>query len=86
MARVEGTVVSSRATDVFDALIIGGGTSGGVVAKHLSEAGMKVAVLEQGEWPDRDDLPGEKVEYEFLAAMKWWPNPRARFLSARRAA
>ena len=70
--------MSNRATDVFDALIIGGGTSGGVVAKHLSEAGMKVVVLEQGEWPDRDDLPGEKVEYEFLAAMKWWPNPNVR--------
>ena len=63
---------------MFDALIIGGGTSGGVVAKHLTEAGMKVVVLEQGEWPDRDDLPGEKVEYEFLAAMKWWPNPNVR--------
>lgn len=32
----------------FDALIVGSGASGGWVAKHLTEAGLRVAVLEAG--------------------------------------
>ena len=31
-------------------LIIGAGASGAVVAKHLSENGFGVVVLEQGDW------------------------------------
>ena len=67
-----------KKTDVVDALIVGGGTSGGVVAKHLAEAGLKVVVLEQGDWPDRNALPGEKVEFELIGGKQWWPNPNVR--------
>ena len=35
-----------------DALLIGAGPTGAVTAKRLVEAGMRVVVLEQGDWPD----------------------------------
>lgn len=65
-------------TDIADVLIIGGGTSGGVVARHLAEAGMKVVVLEQGDWLNRDQLPGEKPEFELLGDKQWHPSPNIR--------
>ena len=36
------------AGEVFDAVIVGSGATGGWVAKHLTEAGLRVAVLEAG--------------------------------------
>ncbi|HEY2945497.1 MAG TPA: GMC family oxidoreductase [Vicinamibacteria bacterium] len=36
------------APDVFDAIVVGSGATGGWVAKHLTEAGLRVAVLEAG--------------------------------------
>ncbi len=35
-----------------DVLIIGAGPTGPVAAKRFVEAGMRVVVLEQGDWPD----------------------------------
>ena len=37
-----------------DACVIGSGAGGAVVAKELAEGGMRVAVLEEGEWWDTD--------------------------------
>jgi len=34
----------------FDAVIVGSGAGGAAMAWRLSQAGMKVAVLEQGDW------------------------------------
>lgn len=34
----------------FDAVIVGSGASGGWVAKQLTEAGLRVAVLEAAMW------------------------------------
>ena len=66
------------AEEVADVLIIGAGASGSVAAKHLSEKGFRVVILEQGDWISASDLPGDKPEYELLGSRKWSPNPNDR--------
>jgi choline dehydrogenase-like flavoprotein len=47
-----------------NALVIGAGAGGGVVAKELSEAGMSVVLFERGGWPagyDNDELRSQRT-------------------------
>jgi choline dehydrogenase-like flavoprotein len=49
-----------------NAVIVGAGAGGGVVAKELSEAGLRVVLLERGPWPsfeehDHDELISQRV-------------------------
>ena len=37
-----------------NAVVVGAGAGGGVVAKELSEAGLSVVLLERGDWPHYD--------------------------------
>ncbi len=39
----------------LNAVVVGAGAGGGVVAKELSEAGLSVALLERGGWPDFEE-------------------------------
>jgi choline dehydrogenase-like flavoprotein len=64
--------------DVADVLIVGGGTSGGVAAKHLAMQGLSVVVLEQGHWTNPSDMPGDKPEYELVGGKQWNPDPNVR--------
>ena len=71
------------ATDPADVLIVGAGASGGVVALRLAQAGFKVVCLEQGEWLDRKDYPGDKLDWELqgpqgLGDEPEHPRPRVR--------
>ena len=50
-----------------DVLIIGAGPSGSVAAKHLATAGLSVVTLEQGNWPDADNFPGRRPEFELVS-------------------
>ena len=70
----------ARAEESADVLVIGAGASGSVAAKHLAEAGFSVVCLEQGDWVNASDYPGDKPEWELLAGKKWHPNPNVRQL------
>jgi choline dehydrogenase-like flavoprotein len=49
----------ARSREVFDAIVVGSGATGGWAAKKLSEAGMRVALLEAG----RKITPGDFTEH-----------------------
>jgi choline dehydrogenase-like flavoprotein len=66
------------AGEPVDALIVGAGVAGAVVAKRFVEAGLSVLCLEQGEWPDRTDYPGATPEWELRAAKQWSSVPSVR--------
>ena len=61
-----------------DVLIIGAGAAGGVVGHRLALAGMDVLCLEQGTWPDREDYPGPRRDWELQAMQRWSPDPNVR--------
>ena len=69
------------AEEPADVLIVGAGASGGVVAKRLSEAGFGVVCLEQGEWLDRADYPGNKLDWGLKARKDWATSPNIRGLA-----
>ena len=61
-----------------DALIIGAGPTGAVTAKRLVEAGMRVVVLEQGDWPDYRRARAGELDFELTAGRDWSGNPNRR--------
>src|SRR6185369_6323310 len=65
-----------------DALIIGAGPTGAVAAKRFAEAGMRVVVLEQGDWPDYTQARAGHADYEITAGRNWSANPNRRQASA----
>ncbi len=63
-----------------DVLIVGAGPSGSVVAHTLATKGLSVVCLEQGDWINPTEVPGNKPEFELLTRTQWhWePNVRGR--------
>lgn len=61
-----------------DALIVGAGPTGAVAAKRLAEAGMRVVVLEQGDWPDYHKARADHADFELTAGRDWAANPNRR--------
>lgn len=61
-----------------DVLIIGAGPSGAVAALRLAQAGMKVLVLEQGDWPDYSKATVTEPDFDLTAARDWGWDPNAR--------
>jgi choline dehydrogenase-like flavoprotein len=53
---VEGAVIAGERVVQADACVIGAGAGGAVAAKELAEGGMRVVMLEEGEWHDTDEF------------------------------
>jgi choline dehydrogenase-like flavoprotein len=68
------------ATEPADALIVGAGATGGVVALRLAQAGFRVVCLEQGDWHDKADYPGTRLDWELQARKQWATSPNIRGL------
>ena len=51
-------------TTRFDVIVVGSGASGGWAAKRLSEAGIKVALLEAGKPQGSDDFKEHVPAYD----------------------
>ncbi|HKG16288.1 MAG TPA: GMC family oxidoreductase [Solirubrobacteraceae bacterium] len=61
--RIEsGRAIAGERTVRVDACVVGSGAGGAVAAKELSEGGMRVAMLEEGEWWDTDDFDARPRE------------------------
>src|SRR5947207_9716303 len=52
MPLIRGDDLPGDTTITVDACVIGSGAGGAPVAKELAEAGMRVAILEEGGWHD----------------------------------
>ena len=61
-----------------DVLVIGAGAAGAAVAKRLSDRGVSVVCLEQGDWVDRQRVPKTAIDWEVRGRRYWSPNPNVR--------
>ena len=53
-----------------DAVIVGAGAGGGVVAKELSEGGLRVVLLERGGWPQFEELDHDELSCQFYGVLR----------------
>src|SRR5437762_14020852 len=61
-----------------DVLIVGAGPTGAVAAKRFAEGGLRVIVLEQGEWPDYSNERADHPDFEVTAGRYWSGDPNRR--------
>lgn len=61
-----------------DVLIVGAGPTGAVAAKRFLDAGMRVVVLEQGDWPDYSQARADHPDFELTMGRYWSGNPNRR--------
>src|SRR5262245_63221860 len=72
----------SKSQQNAEALIIGAGPTGAVAAKCLAEAGMRVVVLEQGDWPDYTRARADHADFQPTAGPNCSANPNRRQATA----
>ncbi len=61
-----------------DVLIVGAGPSGAIAATRLAEEGLKVLVLEQGDWPDYSKAQVTRDDFPLTAGRDWGWDPNVR--------
>lgn len=66
--------------DCVDVLVVGSGPSGAVVSHTAAAAGLRVRVLEQGDWVNASDFPANHPEWELLIQHDWAHDPNVRRL------
>ncbi len=59
---VRGAEIHGERRVRVDACVIGSGAGGAVAAKELAEGGMRVAILEEGDWHDTDEFTARPRE------------------------
>ncbi len=52
-----------------NAVIVGAGAGGGIVAKELAEAGLSVVLLERGQWPSYDQNNDDELRSQRMPAL-----------------
>lgn len=58
-----------RPDDEVDCIIVGAGAAGGVMARELARAGLRIVVLEQGPWLTEKDFRHDELAVSQLAAL-----------------
>ena len=66
--------------ETVDVLIVGAGASGAAIAYSLSDLGVKILCLEQGDWPDHLNYPSQKDDYELHRYSEFSCDPNVRKL------
>ncbi|MER5200381.1 GMC family oxidoreductase [Streptomyces sp. NPDC002755] len=74
----ESPAAESCTKEPADVLVIGAGPSGAVAARYLTEHGFRVVCLEQGDWVNPTEFPGDKPEWELLSLRRWHHDPNVR--------
>ena len=64
----------------FDVCVVGAGPSGAVTAARLAQSGFRVAVLEQGDWPDYSKARAAHPDFEINTGPQWAWDPNVRGL------
>ncbi|HLT20177.1 MAG TPA: NAD(P)-binding protein, partial [Thermomicrobiales bacterium] len=54
-----------------EVLIVGAGMAGAAIAKRLSDARVRVTVLDQGSWVMPGEHPHYSHEFEFAIRRRW---------------
>lgn len=64
--------------EVADVVVVGAGPSGSVVTHTLASQGLKVVCLEQGDWVNPTDFPGNNPQWELQIQHQWAHDPNVR--------
>src|SRR5574342_1338075 len=59
----------STALKHVNAIVIGAGAGGGVVAKELGEAGLSVVLFERGKWHSYEDIDSDELRSQRTPAL-----------------
>ncbi|HCB02690.1 MAG TPA: GMC family oxidoreductase [Nocardioides sp.] len=73
---------TTQSPHIADVLVIGAGPSGGMVSHVLSQGGLDVVCLEQGDWVTSSDFPTNRPEWELLVQKRWAHHPNERDVAA----